>query len=85
MPEMPTSSPDQTYEAVCASWHAAQPAPRQMPWRVAVEILAVVKKLSAEERDKLLALDDEPPRRVLTDADAAADLAGTPRPDNPSA
>ena len=28
---------------------------------------------------------DEPAIVVLTEADAAADLAGTPRPDNPSA
>lgn len=31
------------------------------------------------------ALRDELARPVLTDADAAADLAGTPRPDNPTA
>ena len=30
-------------------------------------------------------LRDELARPVLTDADAAADLAGTPRPDNPTA
>jgi hypothetical protein len=30
-----------------------------MPWRTAVEILSIVKKLPAGEREKLLALDDE--------------------------
>jgi hypothetical protein len=56
--DMGHAQPDTTYESLCASWHAAQSAPRRMPWRTAVEILSAVKKLPPEEREKLLALDD---------------------------
>jgi hypothetical protein len=51
-------APDSTYEDLCASWHAAQNPPRRMPWSTAVELLSIVKKLPADERERLLALDD---------------------------
>lgn len=42
----------------------------------------VMRELSAILGDRI---DAFPPRVVLTDADALADLNGTPRPDNPTA
>lgn len=53
----PTPDADATYAAVCSSWHESH-ADRQMPWRVAVTILAIVKKLPREEIAALMALDD---------------------------
>lgn len=53
-----------------------------MPYQAVRESLKV-ETTAPEEVSK--ALDEASKRPALTEADAAADLAGTPRPDNPSA
>jgi hypothetical protein len=48
---------------------------------IAQEGFSIVKNLKSPTTDDAV----PPPDAVLTERDAAADLAGTPRPDNPSA
>lgn len=64
--------------------HSACASPENFNWEIG-------KRIARENAERQIwpllgfRLRDELARPVLTDADAAADLAGTPRPDNPTA